>query len=102
MDSVENSRGRKSLEKSTGTACSRPMGIMVMAAETMVTSKMVKKLTGETLVVSVFARNKCRGELFGMGGLRHVLISVRREEGGTVGIQVAITYCKVIVTRTEA
>ena len=57
-----------------------------MVAEMMATSKMAEKLTGRRVVVSVFARSKCQGEFFGMGGLRHVLRSVRRGDGGTVGV----------------
>ena len=65
------------------------MGAVVMAAEMMVTSEMVKEVYGETVAVSVFARSKCGGKLFGMGGLRHVLRSFRRRDCGNVGIRVS-------------
>ena len=48
-----------------------------------------REVNRETVAVSVFARSKCRGELFGMSGLRHVLKSVCRRDGGTVGVQMS-------------
>ena len=56
------------------------MGAVAIAAEMMVTSE---------IMFSVFVGSKCGGELFGRGGLRIILRSVRGRKGGTVEVQVS-------------
>jgi hypothetical protein len=62
--------------------------VMVMAAEVMVTSKTVEKLTGRWWLFLSSGEASAGMSFFGMSVLRHVLRSVRRRDGGTVGVSI--------------